>query len=219
MSVVIVVKLVVFLLVVILLVFIVFVLLIAVMLTSIARQSGAALRVLLVMTLLLGVVYPLGIWLVARVPGLSGPAQGSVVRAADGTAVGSSLIGIDPGAPRPAYPLRLLLLPATMAFHAFFGVSLLSSEDLLQAGWFTSLGLGVDALADQRVGGGIAWGIGELPTVLIAFVLAVQWSRSDAREARRTDRAADRDDDAALAGYNAMLGRIGDEVRRQDDRP
>ena len=72
------------------------------MLTSIVRQSGAALRVLLVMTVVLGILYPLGIWLVARVPGLSGPAEGSVVRAADGTAVGSSLIGIDPVAADPA---------------------------------------------------------------------------------------------------------------------
>jgi K+-transporting ATPase ATPase C chain len=72
------------------------------MLTSIVRQSGTALRVLLVMTVVLGIVYPLGIWLVARVPGLSGPAEGSVIRAADGTAVGSSLIGIDPVAADPA---------------------------------------------------------------------------------------------------------------------
>jgi K+-transporting ATPase ATPase C chain len=71
------------------------------MFTSIARQSGTALRVLLVMTLLLGVVYPLGIWLVARIPGLSGPAEGSVLYSADGTAVGSSLIGIDPVAASP----------------------------------------------------------------------------------------------------------------------
>jgi K+-transporting ATPase ATPase C chain len=72
------------------------------MLTTVARQSGAALRVLLVMTLLVGVVYPLGIWLVARVPGLSGPAEGSVIYSADGTAVGSSLIGIDPVVADPA---------------------------------------------------------------------------------------------------------------------
>ncbi len=72
------------------------------MLTSIARQSGTALRVLLVMTVLLGIVYPLGIWAVARIPGLSGPAEGSVIYSADGTAVGSSLIGIDPVAPDPS---------------------------------------------------------------------------------------------------------------------
>jgi K+-transporting ATPase ATPase C chain len=72
------------------------------MLTSIARQSGAALRLLLVLTVLLGIAYPLGIWAVARIPGLSGPAEGSVIYSADGTAVGSSLIGVDPVAADPA---------------------------------------------------------------------------------------------------------------------
>lgn len=72
------------------------------MLTSIVRQSGAALRVLLVMTVLLGIAYPLGIWAIARIPGLSGPAEGSIITSADGTAVGSSLIGIDPVAADPA---------------------------------------------------------------------------------------------------------------------
>lgn len=72
------------------------------MLTTIARQSAAAVRVLLVLTLLLGLVYPLGIWLVSRLPGLSGPAEGSILRSADGTAVGSSLIGVDPVAADPA---------------------------------------------------------------------------------------------------------------------
>jgi putative copper resistance protein D len=117
----------------------------------------------------------------------------------------SAIIGIDPGTTRASHPMRLLLLLATMAFHAFFGVSLLAGNSLLAARWFTELGLGVDALADQRTGGGIAWGIGEFPTIVLAVVLAVQWSRSDERESRRGDRAADRDDDAALAAYNRML--------------
>jgi putative copper resistance protein D len=126
---------------------------------------------------------------------------------ATGYLFASALVGVDPGAARASYPMRLLLLLATMAFHAFFGVVLMNGDSLLAASWFTSLGLGVDALADQRTGGGIAWGIGEFPTIVIAVVLAVQWSRSDDREARRTDRAADRDDDAALDAYNAMLAR------------
>ncbi|MBC3764200.1 cytochrome c oxidase assembly protein [Quadrisphaera oryzae] len=117
----------------------------------------------------------------------------------------SAVIGVDPGAWNPPYPLRLLLLLATMAFHAFFGVALTSGNELLAADWFSRLGLGVDALADQRTGGAIAWGIGELPTLVLAIVLAVQWSRSDERETRRRDRAADRDGDAELAAYNAML--------------
>ncbi len=49
---------------------------------------------------------------------------------------------------------------------------------MLAAGYFAALGRtwGGTLLADQQVGGGIAWGIGELPT-LAWRVLAVQWSR------------------------------------------
>ena len=71
------------------------------MITLLLRQSGAALRMLLVATVVLGLVYPLAVWGVARLPGLHGPAEGSVVTAPDGTPPGSSLIGIDPVAGRP----------------------------------------------------------------------------------------------------------------------
>lgn len=55
-------------------------------------QHLAALRALLVLTLVLGVGYPLLVTLVARVPGLSGNADGSLVRR-NGAVVGSALIG------------------------------------------------------------------------------------------------------------------------------
>jgi K+-transporting ATPase ATPase C chain len=72
------------------------------MITLLLRQGGAALRMLLVATVVLGLVYPLAVWGVARLPGLHGPAEGSVVTAPDGTPVGSSLIGIDPVPTDPA---------------------------------------------------------------------------------------------------------------------
>jgi putative copper resistance protein D len=117
------------------------------------------------------------------------------------------LIGTDPGPRRPPYPFRLLLLFGTMAFHAFFGISLLSGVQVLAEEYFGSLGRpwGRGLLADQRYGGGLAWGLGEIPTLVLAIGLAVRWARSDEREARRGDRAADRDHDAELAAYNAML--------------
>ncbi|MGE3284582.1 MAG: potassium-transporting ATPase subunit C [Pseudonocardia sp.] len=75
-----------------------------------SRQAGVAARVLVVMTLLLGVAYPLAVWAVAHLPGLSTAAEGSVVRGPDGTSAGSSLIGIDPvappGAPDPWFHTR-----------------------------------------------------------------------------------------------------------------
>jgi K+-transporting ATPase ATPase C chain len=68
---------------------------------SLAKQTLAGLRVLVVLTVLLGILYPLGVWLVSRLPGLQANAEGSVV-AVDGQAVGSDLIGIDPVARDPA---------------------------------------------------------------------------------------------------------------------
>jgi len=125
------------------------------------------------------------------------------------------LMGVDPGPPRPAPPLRLLILLATMAFHAFFGVALMSGKTVLAPEYFGGLGRtwGDTLLADQQFGGGLAWGIGDLPTLAVALVIAIQWARTDDREARRTDRAADRDGDAELVAYNAMLGRLADHDR------
>ncbi len=119
----------------------------------------------------------------------------------------NGLMGIDPGPRRPGYPQRLLLLLATMGFHAFFGVALMSSESLLVADWFGLLGRpwGLSAIADQQRGGAIAWGIGELPTLLVAIVVATQWARDDERTARRRDRRVDRDGDVELDAYNEML--------------
>lgn len=56
------------------------------------RQYGAALRALLVFTLILGIGYPLLIWLVALIPGLHDKAEGSILTAG-GKPVGSKLIG------------------------------------------------------------------------------------------------------------------------------
>lgn len=118
-----------------------------------------------------------------------------------------ALIGIDPVPHRIAYPLRLFLLLATMASHAFFGLTIMSSQGLFLADWFGAMGRtwGATPLQDQVVGGGIAWSIGEIPTVALAIVVAIQWGRTDTKEQKRLDRAADRDDDAELKQYNARL--------------
>lgn len=60
--------------------------------TNLIRQHWAALRALLVLTVILGLAYPVFIWLVAQLPGLRDKANGSIIEA-DGKPVGSSLIG------------------------------------------------------------------------------------------------------------------------------
>jgi len=119
----------------------------------------------------------------------------------------NALIGVDPAPYRPPYPIRLLILMATMAFHAFFGLFLLTGTGLLLPEWYGAMGRewGQAPLADQQTGGGIAWSVGEIPTLALALLVVLTWSRSDGRESKRRDRQADRDGDAELQAYNAML--------------
>jgi K+-transporting ATPase ATPase C chain len=56
-------------------------------------QHLAALRALLVLTVLTGIIYPLVMVGVAQIPGLQHKANGSLVKAADGKMVGSAIIG------------------------------------------------------------------------------------------------------------------------------
>ncbi|ANE81904.1 K+-transporting ATPase subunit C [Mycobacterium adipatum] len=60
--------------------------------TNLVRQHVAALRALLVFTVIFGFAYPIGIWLVAQLPGLQDKADGSLIEV-NGQVVGSSLIG------------------------------------------------------------------------------------------------------------------------------
>lgn len=120
------------------------------------------------------------------------------------------VIGVDP-TPRPIPPLaKVAVVFASLPLHAFFGVVLMGTRKVLGEGYYRSLNLSwhTDLLGDQRLGGGIAWAAGEFPLVIVMLALLVQWARSDRRTAKRLDRAADRDDDAELAAYNAMLAQL-----------
>lgn len=126
------------------------------------------------------------------------------------------VIGVDP-TPRPIPHLaKLAMVFGSLPLHAFFGVVLMGTQTVLAGDFYRSLGLPwhTDLLADQRLGGGIAWSTGEVPLVLVMLALLIQWRRSDNRTATRLDRAADRDEDAELAAYNNMLAKLS----KMDDR-
>lgn len=131
-----------------------------------------------------------------------------------------SMIGTDPLPRRAPYPMRLLLLLATMGFHAFFGVAIMGGTNLLAADYFGNLGRewGPSALVDQQMGGAVAWGIGEVPTLLVALGVAIMWSRSDGRETKRVDRAADRNNDADLTAYNDMFAKLAERDAKLAER-
>jgi cytochrome c oxidase assembly factor CtaG/putative copper export protein len=126
------------------------------------------------------------------------------------------VIGIDP-TPRQIPQLgKVAMVFASLPLHAFFGVVLMGMQTVLGETFYRSLQLSWhnDLLGDQRLGGGIAWAAGEVPLVVVMIALLIQWRRSDQRTAKRLDRAADRDDDAELAAYNAMLA----ELARRENR-
>jgi cytochrome c oxidase assembly factor CtaG/putative copper export protein len=125
-----------------------------------------------------------------------------------------AVIGIDP-TPRPIPPVaKLGMVFASLALHAVFGVVMMDTQTVLGGAFYRSLHLSwhTDLLADQRLGGAIAWAAGEVPLAVVIIALLIQWRRSDQRTATRLDRAADRDEDAELAAYNAMLA----EMSRRD---
>ncbi|ELP70741.1 cytochrome c oxidase assembly protein [Streptomyces turgidiscabies] len=119
------------------------------------------------------------------------------------------IMGVDPGPNRPGYLMRMLELFAGMPFHAFFGIALMmASEPMVEAYKNPPVSLGIDALSDQNAAGGIAWAFSEIPTVLVLLALLFQWHGSEQRQAKRQDRAADRDGDKELEAYNAYLASL-----------
>lgn len=120
------------------------------------------------------------------------------------------LVGDAPLPRRLPHAARLGLLFVVIPFHAFFSIAVMSSSsviggrfyELLQRPWSQ------DLLADQYLGGSLAWALGEVPMVLVLLVLLAQWFTSDRRTARSYDARAARDGDAELAAYNARLAAL-----------
>jgi cytochrome c oxidase assembly factor CtaG/putative copper export protein len=127
-----------------------------------------------------------------------------------------SVIGVDPTPRRLPHLAKLGMVFASLPFHAFFGVILMSMQTVIGERFYRGLALpwNADLLSDQRLGGGIAWATGELPLLIVLIALLLQWAKADEREAKRADRRADADGDAELEAYNAMLRQLAEGDRR-----
>jgi cytochrome c oxidase assembly factor CtaG len=113
------------------------------------------------------------------------------------------LLGLDPVPGRVIYPFRLMLTFLTLPFHAFLGITIMSSTTLIAEDWYTSFGRSwpPSPLHDQYIAGGLLWGSGDLVGLLFFGILFVQWVKQSQREARREDRRLDRlEEQARKAG-------------------
>ena len=106
------------------------------------------------------------------------------------------LLGIDPVPGRSSHPFRMLMVAATLPFHAFLGVAIMSVEPdgrgLLAADHYLPLHGLEESVFQQQLGGGLLWSSGDLVGLLFLGVLLTQWMRASEREAKREDRRLDR---------------------------
>jgi cytochrome c oxidase assembly factor CtaG len=104
------------------------------------------------------------------------------------------LMGIDPVPGRISYPLRLLMLFLMLPFHAFLGISIMSSTTLIAESWYLAFNRTwpPSPLDDQYLAGGILWASGDALALLMLIALFAQWYAHSQREARRADRQLDR---------------------------
>ena len=91
-----------------------------------------------------------------------------------------TVVGIDPVPSRPGHGARLLIVLASVPFHAFVGVALLSAPAALFEVY--------PSLDDQRRAAGLLWAAGELLTLAVAAVVFRDWYVADRRAATRADR-------------------------------
>jgi len=120
------------------------------------------------------------------------------------------VIGVDPAPRRLPHWAKLILVLVALSVHAFFALAIMQSTTPIGDTWYSQVQPPwlTNQLDATYTGGGIAWAIGELPTLMLLIIVAVQWSRDDARTAKQVDRAADRDEDALLKQYNERLGNL-----------
>nr|WP_246232610.1 cytochrome c oxidase assembly protein [Nakamurella aerolata] len=114
----------------------------------------------------------------------------------------NALLGVDLLPRRPGVLPRLGALLLIMPFHTVFGIVVMSSDRLLAADFYRSLELGwrPSVMADQRLGGVIAWVGGQLPVLLVVVVICWQWYRGQ------------RDDGPATGAGSVPLGMLGQDA-------
>lgn len=103
-------------------------------------------------------------------------------------------MGVDPAPRKVPDVLKLGIVFGAAVFHGIFGFITYSSDTALGGGWFSEVKPSwlLDQIKDQQLGGGIAWGFGELPTILVLGILVYQWASRDQRLAKQvTDKEID----------------------------
>jgi len=105
-------------------------------------------------------------------------------------------VGLDPSRHPLPHPARLLYVLLAIPFHTFLGLAVRSSEARPLGGDVYGAVDGVTRaalLADQRLGAGLLWAVGDLLGLVAAAVVATRWMAAEDRRQQREDRRLDAD--------------------------
>ena len=110
--------------------------------------------------------------------------------------------------------MLFLMLP----FHAFLGISIMSSTTLIAESWYLAFNRTwpPSPLDGQYLAGGIMWASGDALALLMLIALFAQWYAHSQREARREDRRLDRLEARATSVDRACGLRDDEEPARYD---
>lgn len=112
-----------------------------------------------------------------------------------------TILAVDPVPVRLPYPVRMLLLLVSMPGHVFLGTMIMGTQRLIAEEWYVAFlrEWGPSPQSDQYWAGALLWATGDLTMAVTMGALAVLWWRDSQREARRVDRALDREELRAAA--------------------
>jgi len=90
------------------------------------------------------------------------------------------LVAVDPIRGRVPFGARILTVMAAIPFHAFLGVTIMSTSTPLAPNVYPSID-------DQHRAGGLLWMSGEIMSFVLASIVVRAWLAADARAAARTE--------------------------------
>lgn len=107
------------------------------------------------------------------------------------------IMGVDPLPNKLPYPLRFFLVLLAMPGHAFIGVTIMGSTRLIAEEWYLAFDRewGLSPMRDQAWAGGILWATGDLTMLTVLTALGINWFKDSQKEAKRIDRALDRQEE------------------------
>jgi cytochrome c oxidase assembly factor CtaG len=120
-----------------------------------------------------------------------------------------TLLRVDPVPKEYSYAVSMWITGAAVIGDAFFGLAVIADQNLLGAAWYHALARpwGPSLQADQVIGGGALWILGDLVGLPFLAAQLIQLMREDESDAARID--ADLDARDALQAAAATTGTTG----------